>query len=169
MPDPNNTWGYGFVQMPPPLPPAAPLIHPIAQRGPDRLTVTWLFSSNQGGGPVTAYDLRYIEARADPAVDANWTVMNGVWPSGSGAREYVITGIRGGDVYRVQMRAVNVWGTGAWSSDTIGTTLPAVIPGAPDGADRRGVRERGQGRPVLGPACLHRRGPDHQLPGRVVR
>ena len=130
-PDPNNTWGYGFAQMPPPLPPAAPLIHPIARRGPDWLTVTWLFSSNRGGGPVTAYDLRHIEARADSAVDTNWTMVNGVWPTGSGSPEYVITGLNGGDVYKVQMRAVNVWGTGDWSADTIGTTLPAVMPGAP--------------------------------------
>ena len=37
------------------------------------------------------------------------------------------------NVYRVQMRAVNVWGTGDWSADTLGTTLPAVVPGAPAG------------------------------------
>ena len=130
-PDPNNTWGYGFAQMPPPLPPAAPLIHPIAQRGPDWLTITWLFSSDRGGGPVTAYDLRYIEARVDSAVDANWTMVNGVWPAGSGAPEHLITGLNGGDVYKVQMRAVNVWGTGDWSADAIGTTLPVVMPGTP--------------------------------------
>ena len=128
-PDPNNTWGSGFARMPPPSPPSPPVINPITQRGLDWVIVTWEPPSD--GHPITAYDLRYIEARADSSVDANWTVVNDVWTTGSGAREYAITGLNGGDVYKVQMRAVNVWGTGDSSADTLGTTLPAVMPGAP--------------------------------------
>ena len=130
-PDPNNTWGSGFARMPPPSPPSPPVINPITQRGLDWVIVTWEPPSD--GHPITAYDLRYIEARADSSVDANWTVVNDVWTTGSGAREYAITGLNGGDVYKVQMRAVNVWGTGDWSADTLGTTLPPVPPGTPTG------------------------------------
>ena len=130
-PDPNNTWGHGFAQMPPPSPPSPPVINPITQGGPDWLKITWEFSND--GHPITAYDLRYIEDRANQALDANWTVVNGVWTSSSGSRVHVIPGLGGGGVYKVQMRSVNVWGTGRWSSSTIATTTPAVTPGMPRG------------------------------------
>ena len=130
-PDPNNTWGSGFARMPPPSPPSPPVINPITQRGLDWVIVTW--EPPIDGYPITAYDLRYIGARADPAVAANWTMVNGVWPAESGSPEHLITGLNGGDVYKVQMRAMNVWGPSPWSTDTLGTTLPPITPGTPTG------------------------------------
>ena len=41
--------------------------------------------------------------------------------------------LNGGDVYKVQMRATNVWGPSPWSTDTLGTTLPPITPGTPTG------------------------------------
>ena len=121
--------------MPNPVPPSPPLIDSIALMGPDWMTVTWpvQFILDHGGGFVEAYDLRYIEQRADPSVDANWTVVSKAWTPAQAALEYTITGLNGGTPYRVQMRGVNVWGTGAWSTDSIATTLPTIIPGAPTG------------------------------------
>ena len=135
MPDPNNTWGWGFAAMPDPVPPTPPMIHPIVLTGPDWITATWpvQFILDQGGGLVESYDLRYIEQRADPSVDANWTVVPGAWTPGGAALEYTITGLTGGTPYYVQARGTNVWGTGEWSASASGLTSPPGVPGVPTG------------------------------------
>ena len=131
-PDPNNTWGHGFIVLP-----------PIAQRllgsptvtsvtaGASSLTVAWRAPSDDGGSAVTAYDLRHIRSDASSKADSNWTVVQDAW-SGSGSLSYVLTGLAVGARYDVQVRAVTATGDGPWSATMTGTTA-STSPGAPTG------------------------------------
>ena len=117
-------------QRPTPPPPGAPTA--MAQ-GPTQIDLSWSGPSDNGGAPVTAYDLRYIETGAADKSDANWTVVEDVWAAGSGSLQYTLSGLTGGTQYDVQVRAVNAAGDGAWSATVTGTTTSAVVPGAPTG------------------------------------
>ena len=89
------------------------------------LTVTWSAPSSKGGSAITAYDLRYIRSDAPDKADANWTVVEDVWSTGSGALlTYELTGLSAGTRYDVQVRAVNGSGDGPWSATATGTTEP---------------------------------------------
>ena len=81
---------------------------------------------DNGGGNITAYDLRYIETSADGTVDANWTVRDDAWRSGD--LRYVIRSLTNATQYDVQVRAVNSAGDGEWSATETGTPLPDDIP-----------------------------------------
>ena len=131
-PDPNNTWGHGFIVLPPP--PAQLIGSPSIQSttpGANSLTVEWSAPSSDGGSTITAYDLRRIETSADETVDANWTVVQDVW-IGSGALSYELTGLTAGTQYDVQVRAVNSAGDGPWSA-TVAEATTITPPGAPTG------------------------------------
>ena len=106
-PDPNNTWGHGFIVLPPPAsqPIGTPSIQSITP-GADSLTVSWSAPSSEDGSTITAYDLRHIETSADETLDANWTLVEDVWTSGSGTLSYELTGLAGGTQYDVQVRSV---------------------------------------------------------------
>ena len=131
-PDPNNTWGHGFIVLP-----------PIAQRllgsptvtsvtaGASSLTVAWRAPSDDGGSAVTAYDLRHIRSGASSKADPNWTVVQDAW-TGSGSLSYVVTGLDVGARYDVQVRAVTTAGDGPWSATMTGATA-STSPGAPTG------------------------------------
>ena len=84
--------------------------------GDRALTVSWAAPSNDGGVTVIAYDLRYIRSDAPDKADANWTVVEDVWTTGSGTPRYELTGLAGGQQYDVQVRAVNGSGEGPWSA-----------------------------------------------------
>ena len=58
--------------------------------------------------------------------DANWTVLEDVWTTGSGSLQYTLTGLTDGTQYDLQVRAVNSVGDGAWS--ITGTTASAGDP-----------------------------------------
>ena len=96
--------------------PAAPTIDSVAS-GDVSLTVTWTAPADETG--ITAYDVRHIETSEDESVDANWTVVDNAWTSGT--LEYTITELKNGTQYDVQVRAVNANGDGAWSGTTVGT------------------------------------------------
>ena len=113
-------------QRPTPPPPGAPTA--MAQ-GPTQIDLSWSGPSDNGGAPVTAYDLRYIETGAADKSDANWTVVEDVWAAGSGSLQYTLSGLTGGTQYDVQVRAVNAAGDGAWSATVTGTTTSAVTGG----------------------------------------
>ena len=83
------------------------------------LAVTWTAPSDTGGSAITAYDVRYIETADDETVDANWTVEDNAWTSGS--LTYTISGLTDSTEYDVQVRAVNANGDGAWSATETGT------------------------------------------------
>ena len=51
----------------------------------DSITISWATPLSDGGSDITAYDLRHIETDDDETVDPNWTVVEDVWTTGSGA------------------------------------------------------------------------------------
>ena len=125
---------YGHVSRP-----GAPTITTPITAGADSLTVAWSAPSDSGGPAITAYDLRYIQTSADETVDANWTVVEDVWATGSGPLTYTITGLAGTTQYDVQVRGVSSVGKGAWSTAVTGTptrattgpcTTGVAVPGA---------------------------------------
>ena len=129
-PDPNNTWGHGFIVLPPipPQPTGSSSIQSITPRA-NSLVVSWAAPTAGGGSAITAYDLRHIRSDAPSKADANWTVVQDAW-SGSGSLQYTITRLTGGTQYDVQVRAVNAAGDGPWSATLTGTTA-AAAPAAP--------------------------------------
>ena len=88
--------------------------------GTNDLTVVWTAPAEDGGAAITAYDLRYIETDALDKADANWTVGEDIWSSGT--LSYELGGLRESIGYDVQVRAVNAGGDGPWSSTSAGTT-----------------------------------------------
>ena len=108
------------------------------------LTVTWSAPTDDGGATITSYDLQYTEGAA---TNANWTVLDDVWTSGS--LSYVLSGLKESTGYAVQVRAVNSDGDGGWSvavaqtttdhGDTTATATPAALgddlPGTIDTPD----------------------------------
>ena len=121
-----KVYGHGHVSRPDP-----PTITTPITVGADSMTVAWSAPNDDGGSPITAYDLRYIRTDADETMESNWTVMEEVWAAGGGSLQYGLTGLTGGTQYDVQMRAVSSGGAGPWSATAIGTTAPPVIPGVP--------------------------------------
>ena len=102
--------GYASAQ----TPPAAPTIDSVSS-GDTTLTVTW--TAPAGATDITAYDVRHIETSEDATDDANWTVVDNSWTSGT--LLYTITGLTNGTEYDVQVRAVDVGDVdGAWSATT---------------------------------------------------
>lgn len=133
-PDPNNTWGHGFIVLPPNPPQVfgSPSIDSVTA-GVNALTIEWSAPSSDGGSAITAYDLRHIESDATDKADSNWTVVQDVW-TGSGALSYELTELRAGTQYNVQARAVNATGDGTWSATATGTPTIAATPCATGGA-----------------------------------
>ena len=84
--------------------------------GTGSFTITWTASSNDGGATVTAYDLRYIRSDAHDKADVNWTVVEDVWTTGSGALSHRVPGLAGGQRYDVQVRAIGGSNDGPWSA-----------------------------------------------------
>ena len=89
--------------------------------GADFLTVTWTAARVAGGTAITAYDLRYIESAASDKSDANWSIVDNAWTTGSGALSYQISGLTSGTQYDVQVRVVTAAGDGRWSAAVAGT------------------------------------------------
>ena len=113
-----------------PVPTAPDLVATDAQ---NKMDLTWSAPSGNGGSAITAYDLRYIRSDAPDKADANWTVVEDVWSTGSGALTYALTGLSGGTLYDVQVRAVNGSGDGPWSATATGTPEPETQPTDFDG------------------------------------
>ena len=93
---------------------AAPSV--TVSAGDGALTVHW--AAPAGATGITSYDLRYVETSDDETVDANWTVVTGVWQSGP--LQYLLTGLGNGTGYDVQVRAVAT-SNGNWSSTAAAT------------------------------------------------
>ena len=134
-PDPNNTWGHGFIVLPPNPPQlfGAPSIDSVTE-GVNSLSMLWSAPAGDGGSPITTYDLRYIETSADETVDPNWTVVDDVWTSGADALSHELTGLRAGTQYDIQVRALNSTGDGPWSTTVTGTPTIAETPCSTGGA-----------------------------------
>ena len=86
--------------------------------GDGALTVAWSAPAVAATTTVTAYDVRTIASSATDKADAHWTVVEGVWTSGS--LNGVVAGLTNGTGYDVQVRAVAAT-DGAWSATSTGT------------------------------------------------
>ena len=113
-------------------------------QGPTQIDLSWSAPSDHGGAPVTAYDLRHIETGAADKSDANWTVREDVWTTGSGPFQYALTGLTGSTQYDLQVRAVSAAGESEWSPIVTGTTAPPAAPEAPTGLTARVVSGEAQ-------------------------
>ena len=128
-------------------PPEAPTGLTAMEPEPTQITFSWTAPSDNGGAPITAYDLRHIETGAADKSDANWTVKEDVWTTGSGPLQYSLTGLTGltgSTQYDVQVRGVNAAGESEWSATVTGTTAPPVAPEAPTGLTARVVSGEAQ-------------------------
>ena len=105
--------------------PGASSIHSVTS-GAGSLAVAWSAPSSDGGSAIIAYDLRYVPSDAPSKADADWTVVQDVWMTGSGALSYHLTGLTDGTGYDVQVGAVNGACEGPWSATATGTTTQAT-------------------------------------------
>ena len=113
-----------IVRAQPVTTPAAPAIDSLTPFN-GASTVAWSAPADDGGGAITAYDLRSIRRDAPDKADANWTVRDSVWTSGE--LSYTITGLDTSARHHVQIRAVNSAGDGPWSA----TAATVSVPGPP--------------------------------------
>ena len=104
------------------LVPAPPTLNTLTP-GEDSVTVSWSAPAAGRGSAPTSYDLRYILTEADETVNANWTVVEGIWKTDGGNLRYQLTGLSSGSQYDVQVRAVNDAGPGAWSNTLTGAAI----------------------------------------------
>ena len=106
--------------------PGAPSIGSLTS-GDGALAVAGSAPGNDGGADITSYDLRYIRSDAANKSDANWTIEEDVWSSGS--LQYQLGDLTDGVRYDVQLRAVTSAGDGPWSASATGT--PRTTADAP--------------------------------------
>ena len=114
-----------IVRAQPVTTPAAPAIDSLTPFN-GASTVAWSAPADDGGGAITAYDLRSIRRDAPDKADANWTVRDSVWTSGE--LSYTITGLDTSARHHVQIRAVNSAGDGPWSATAATVSVPAPPP-----------------------------------------
>ena len=130
-------WSDSFtqgVEEEAPLVPEAPTLSPRVRA----LAAIWTPNPIDGGSDRYNYDLRYMGSNpTDEDDDDNWTVVTRAWRP-SRPIHYTISGLTDGVSYDVQMRAVNLVGTTAWSAASVGTPGPqntdAAFPGDIDTA-----------------------------------
>ena len=74
-----------------------------------QMTVTWEEPARAGVSAITGYDVRFSRGITLDAV--KW----GTWPHAGTSTTTTITGLKDGEVYNVQVRALNAESKGAWS------------------------------------------------------
>ena len=121
----HNHQGYGPWSDPavdqPVGTPAAPA-RPILTPGNKELHVRWDIPSDDGGTPISSYDVQY--SHDNGATWNEWDVS-----IDSQSQQTTITSLENGVVHHVQVRASNSQGHGAWS--TAALDRPAGFPSAP--------------------------------------
>ncbi|MYE12995.1 MAG: hypothetical protein F4X99_15350, partial [Gammaproteobacteria bacterium] len=112
-----------------PAKPASPSVSAVA--GTKDLTVSWTAPADNNGA-ITDYDVRYFKGTTDPVGDGPWIEAGETGGHDHAGTETTatLTGLDASSTYRVQVRAKNSAGTGAWSDSGSGTAGVAV-PAAP--------------------------------------
>lgn len=101
---------------PPPItPPAAPAAPTVAATSPSSVSATWSAPGDNGGAPVTSYNLRHSPD------NLTWTTVTGA------ASPYFVTDLSPVSDRYVQVQAVNIAGAGEWSASGMATTQAAVF------------------------------------------
>ena len=106
--------------------PDAPSVPTLTPRTGE-LRTAWT-APNDGGDPITRYDLRYIRTDATAAEkqdDDNWTRRTGVWRTGGGDLEHTESGLTNGVSYDVAVLAANIAGDSDWSMAASGAPFIA--------------------------------------------
>ena len=106
--------------------PDAPSVPTLTPRAGE-LRTAWT-APNDGGDPITRYDLRYIRTDATAAEkqdDDNWTRRTGVWRTGGGDLEHTESGLTNGVSYDVAVLAANIAGDSDWSMAASGAPFIA--------------------------------------------
>ena len=112
----DGSWSDTVVGAPSAGSAATPTIDSVRSED-TALNVSWSAPTTPPA-TTTAYDVRHILSSASDKADANWTVTDDAWTSGT--LTYTITGLVNGVGYDVQVRAVSANGDGAWSTTAIG-------------------------------------------------
>ena len=115
--------GYKHAVPPAPAAPGTPTVQAVTDTG-DRLSVSWTAPAENRGSAVTDYDLRYYQGSADPTDPTDWIEegeAGGHAHTGAGTSA-AVTGLLPNTAYRVQVRARNANGAGAWSASGSATT-----------------------------------------------
>ncbi len=112
----NSPWS-GSATATPNIAPNAPAA-PTLTVGNTQITVAWTAPTDNGGTDITRYELQYRRG------GGAWTLI-----SSSTRTTHTITGLTNGNSYKVQVRAVNAQGAGAWSGSA--TATPNIAPNAP--------------------------------------
>ena len=88
-------------------------------------TITWTPPGNDGGEPITGYQVR--------VVNNTGTQVGALRPAAAGATSLLVTGLTNGTTYRFQVAATNNIGTGPDSalSNAVTPTSAAPVPGPP--------------------------------------
>ncbi|MFL6004541.1 MAG: fibronectin type III domain-containing protein, partial [Nocardioides sp.] len=94
-----------------------------ATAGNASATVRWNAPGNNGGSPITGYEVLVFNDDANVQVGA-------LRPAGATATSLVVNGLTNGTRYRFQVRAVNAVGSSAFSNLS-NNVRPATAPGAP--------------------------------------
>ena len=94
---------------------------------PKKFTVTWNAPANNGGDPITDYDVGYTPSGGSETVVS----------VGGTATTKDINNLTDGVTYGVRVRAINGIGAGAWSSSA--SVVAAVPPAAPTSLSATGV------------------------------
>ena len=119
--------GGGKGSSPPPVPQASAPSAPRALRlapGDGQMRVSWGAPADDGGAAIDDYDLRYR-----PAGGAWTEIRDDVKQT---VTSLLLTGLRNGTTYEVQVRAGNSAGDGPWSARATGTPMvPVTAPSAP--------------------------------------
>ena len=102
-----------------PSPPGAPTIGFFSDETPGQLWIPWFPPADDGGAPVTHYDLRHIRSDATDRMDADWTQVDDL-----SGMSYTIAGLTSDVRYDVQVRAVNRAGDGSWSGTVTASPRP---------------------------------------------
>jgi titin len=88
------------------------------------VNLSWTAPANNGGSPITGYEIQKSPATGAPVWTAAATVGN--------VTSTTVTGLNWGANYIFQVRAVNLVGSGAWSAPSAAVRA-STVPGAPTG------------------------------------
>jgi hypothetical protein len=92
--------------------------------GNAQAALSWTAPASNGGSAITGYHVQQSASANGPYADAMGCVLNSTTPT------CTVTGLTNGTTYFFQVAAINVVGTGSYSTASAGVT-PATVPGAP--------------------------------------
>lgn len=98
-----------------------------ATAGNGAATVSWVAPTNNGGLPITGYDVQYSSNGG-----SSWTSASSAFRT-STATAQTVTGLANGTTYLFRVAAINAVGTGPYSANSAPVAPSADVPGAPTG------------------------------------